>query len=112
MEHSQIIKRIKENFGPWSNVPEDKLSITRLSGMSNACYKVSKLDSDIEPKDLLFRKFECVVTDKKLEQLIFNANCEQGGPKNYFCNDEFRIEEFRQARPITIWEMRNPTITK
>jgi hypothetical protein len=32
------------------------------------------------------------------------------GPKMFFQNDKFRIEEFFEGRPITLWEMRNPMI--
>ena len=34
------------------------------------------------------------------------------GPKLYFQNDEYRIESFFEGRPLTIWELRNPTIMK
>jgi predicted Ser/Thr protein kinase len=51
--------------------------------------------------------------DKPLEALIFNSLSDQQiGPKNIFSNDVFRIEEFIQGRPISIWEMRNPIIMK
>lgn len=32
------------------------------------------------------------------------------GPKMFFQNDKFRIEEFFEGRPLTLWEMRNPMI--
>lgn len=32
------------------------------------------------------------------------------GPKMYFQNTEYRIEEFFEGRPLTIWEMRNPMV--
>jgi hypothetical protein len=51
--------------------------------------------------------------DKQLEALIFNSLSDQKiGPKNIFSNDVYRIEEFIEGRPISIWEMRNPIIMK
>ena len=32
------------------------------------------------------------------------------GPKSIYQTNEYRIEEFINARPLTIWEMRNPVI--
>jgi hypothetical protein len=32
------------------------------------------------------------------------------GPKMFFQNKKFRIEEFFEGRPLTLWEMRNPMI--
>ena len=34
------------------------------------------------------------------------------GPKLYFQNDEYRIESFFEGRPLTIWELRNPTVMR
>ena len=34
------------------------------------------------------------------------------GPQLVYQNDDFRIESFFDGRPLTIWEMRNPTIMR
>ena len=34
------------------------------------------------------------------------------GPKCYYCNDKYRIEEFVDSRALTLFELRNPTILK
>lgn len=83
--------------------------------MSNACYKVQITDHTIldraKPTAVLYRKFMCDVIDRDRENLVFSALSEKGlGPKLLFVNQEYRIEEFFDGRPITIWEMRSPVI--
>lgn len=34
------------------------------------------------------------------------------GPKCIFQNDKYRIESYFDGRPISVWEMRNPTLLK
>jgi len=34
------------------------------------------------------------------------------GPKNIFSNETYRIEEFINGRPMSIWEMKNPFLMK
>jgi hypothetical protein len=63
------------------------------------------------PKSVLFRIFEQELTDRRIEQAIFKVRSEEGtGPKLLFQDDKYRVEGFFEGRPITIWEMRNPTI--
>ena len=43
--------------------------------------------------------------------MIFLAKAEEKtGPKLYCQNDKYRVEGFFEGRPITLWEMRNPSI--
>lgn len=63
------------------------------------------------PKTLLYRRFEQQLTDRRIEQSVFQIKSDNGsGPKNYFMNNEYRIESFFNGRPISIWEMKNKTI--
>lgn len=49
--------------------------------------------------------------DKKIEQAIFIAMSEDGtGPRCFYQDEQIRIEEFFEGRPLTIWEMRNPMV--
>ena len=112
-----ILQRISDAIPSWSqeNLTLDQVEIKRLSGLSNACYRVSikKEMTFCDPKIVLYRKFECQVIDKNLEAAIFKANSDAGlGPKLIFQNDRYRIETFFYGRPLTIWEMRNPAIMK
>ena len=34
------------------------------------------------------------------------------GPKLFFQNSEYRIENFIEGRPLSIWELRNPVIAE
>jgi hypothetical protein len=63
------------------------------------------------PNTLLYRRFEQELTDKRIEQAIFEEkSADRSGPKLYFQNEKYRIEGFFEGRPITIWEMRNPVV--
>lgn len=85
-----------------------------MAGMSNTCYKVKILDgieTIIEPRSLLYRKFVCEIVDKDVEATIFQSMSDQGlGPKLYFRNNDYRVESFFEGRALSFWEVRNPTI--
>lgn len=87
----------------------------RLNGNSNAVFKVNIKDGlypeIVENRAILFRRYEQELIDKQIEQAIFKAMSDDGsGPKMFFQNNKFRIEEFFEGRPLTLWEMRNPMI--
>ena len=115
-----IFERIKEHIPEWGRVLTelDQLEIRRLSGLSNACYKVTLKDSvalpDPQmPRQFLYRKFECQVVDKQVEATLFRCMSEAGlGPKLVHQSETFRIEHFFTGRPLSIWEMRNPVISR
>lgn len=115
---THILTTIKKHVETWNAdpglLPED-LTITRLSGLSNACYKValSSKHSQLQPSMLLFRNFECPIVDWTMENEIFESLSDQGlGPKLYHQSSTYRIEEFFLSRPVTIFEMRNPIFIK
>ena len=97
-------------------MPELKdVKITRLSGMSNACYRVALSEtinlSDESARVVFYRKFLSTVRDRNVEAAIFESMAERGlGPQIIHSEHEFRLEEFISGRPLSIWEMRNPVI--
>ena len=108
-----IFDLITKNVPGWTNVTSpDDIVFNRLSGLSNACYKVSTKDGiSADPPVLLFRKFEQELTDRRIEQAIFQTKSDDGtGPKLFFTDGTYRIEGFFHGRPISIWEMRNASI--
>ena len=109
-----ILKHIKAHVESWEAVTLDQISVAKLSGLSNSCYRVHvEAPSAVQPTTLLYRKFECELIDKRVEATIFESMSSQGlGPKLLFQNTEYRIEEFFDGRQITIWEMRNPSVLK
>lgn len=123
-DKATIFERIGLHLPEWKDVLTelDQLAIKRLSGLSNACFRVEltpgateKLKAEgkqlPEISVLLYRRFEQDLTDKRIEQAIFESKSEDGtGPPLYFQNKEYRIEGFFEGRPISIWEMRNPMI--
>ena len=51
------------------------------------------------------------IGNKDFERVIFRAaSDEKIGPKCLFESDDFRLESFFEGRPLTVWEMRNPTL--
>ena len=61
-----IYERIKKHVPEWSRVLTsiDQVAIRRLSGLSNACYRVALrqeviLEDCNAPRDLCYRKFTC-----------------------------------------------------
>ena len=67
-----ILAHIKEQVPSWAPITSvDQLEIKKMSGLSNACYRVHIKDGGIEPTTLLYRKFECEIVDKKVEGTIF-----------------------------------------
>ena len=85
-----IFERIITHIPEWKQSVRsaEELSIRRLSGLSNACFRVTFKDGvnkTVEPKVLLYRRFEQDLTDKKIEQAIFETKSADGtGPKLYF----------------------------
>lgn len=115
-----ILKNIQEHIPSWKTIiSHEHLHLTRMSGLSNACYRVKispNPDSDdfkqdfenLEPQSLLYRVFECPIVDWDMENELFQSLSEQGiGPKLYYQCAEYRIEGFFLSRPLTIFEMRN-----
>jgi predicted Ser/Thr protein kinase len=86
----------------------EELAIKRLSGLSNACYKVT-----YNHESVLYRKKSSTVADKEQEALLFEAASTQGlGPKCIYQTSEFRIEEYVEGRCPSIWEMQSPIIQR
>eukprot|EP00347_Sterkiella_histriomuscorum_P014696 403359899 len=116
----KILKNIQEHIPTWRNIiTQEHIHLTRLSGLSNACYKVKvspNVDDDdfhfdfanLEPQSLLYRIFECPIVDWDMENELFQVLSDQGiGPKLYYQCPEYRIEGFFLSRALTIFEMRN-----
>jgi len=94
-----ILAHIKDNIPDWHPVTLDQVEIRRLSGLSNACYKVSLKaearfgDGSNAPREVMYRKFECDIIDRKTEATIFRCMAESGqGAGLIFQNDIYRIE--------------------
>ena len=116
-EKDVIFEHLMMHIEEWKPIIKsaDDLIIRRLSGLSNACYKVTikpEIDStQTVIKALLYRRFEQNLTDKRIETSIFKAKSDDGsGPKLFYQGEKYRIESFFEGRPISIWEMRNQQI--
>ena len=113
-----IYQRVLEHVPEWARAVTsiDQIAIRRLSGLSNACYRVALrheivLDDRDVPRDLLYRKFMCAVVDRETEATVFRCMSDSGlGPNLIYQCDAYRIETFVQGRPLSIWEMRSPVI--
>lgn len=115
---TDMFARIKAHVKGWAVISSaDQLDFKRLSGLSNACYKVVPKDAElaalVEPSALLYRKKVSDVVDKKQEAIVFEVMSSQGlGPTCFYQNDDFRIESFFEGRPLSIWELRSPVILR
>ena len=85
-----IVARVREHVGAWAEVESAQVRIKRLSGLSNACYRV-KLQDDVQlpdaetPRVFLYRKFLCAIVDKQIEATVFKCMSNAGfGPKLIF----------------------------
>ena len=90
-----------------------------MSGFNNACYRVTLKEHIClngmgdEKREFLYRKFTGSGGDREIEEVVFRRMSESGlGPRLVFSSNEYRIEHFFAGRPLTIWEMKNPTIMK
>lgn len=115
---ADMFARIKAHVKGWSAISAaDQLEFKRLSGLSNACYRVSPKDPElavlVEPSALLYRKKVSEVVDKTQEAIVFEVMSAQGmGPQCFYQDDDFRIEQFFEGRPLSIWELRSPVILR
>ena len=108
-----ILANIKKHVPSWLEATLAQLDIRRMNGLSNACYRVTFRDYAGEDRVLLYRKFESKVSNKEIEAIIFKYMSDQSlGPKLIFQNSNYRLEQFFNGRPLTIWEMRNPALMK
>ena len=73
----EVVQNIARVFEPWAEVDLMHVSILRMSGLSNYCVKVAIEDQTLKgqviPNVLLYRRFECQIGDKKMEQIIFES---------------------------------------
>lgn len=87
-----MLARIKEHVPSWNIITDvDQLSFKRLSGLSNACYKVTPKDttlaSIVQPNALLYRKKVSELVDKEQEAIVFESMSAQDlGPKCLYQN--------------------------
>ena len=95
-----IYQRVLEHIPEWARAVTsmDQIVIRRLSGLSNACYRVALRhgivleDRDV-PRDLLYRKFMCAIVDSEIEAAVFKCMSDNGlGPKLIHQCKEYRIE--------------------
>ena len=71
-DYQLIFDRITKHIPHWKETlaSVDELSIIRLKGNSNSCFRVEIKDGvkkTLEPKTLLYRRFEQDQTDKMIE---------------------------------------------
>ena len=72
-----ILLNIKANVSAWetADIQLDDITISRLNGLSNACYRVALKDRVDLQQDthrvLLYRKFECKTSNLAIEAIIF-----------------------------------------
>lgn len=103
---------VKTHMSGWEDVPLGSISLKRMAGLSNCVYYV-KTDQKVDIHHLILRVFEAGLIPKEKETLIFAKLSEHKlGPETYYSCEKYRLEEFYDARPSNILELRNATIFK
>jgi len=99
----QEIEAIKTYVHSWEHLAPEQIQFERLGGLSNQMWKVTSLDSSIEPKSVIFRKFgNSTLVDRKQENYILSGLADKGfAPKFYGGTDEYRIEKFYESTTLT-----------
>jgi hypothetical protein len=82
-ERQIIYDRILLHIPDWASVlssPND-ITIQRLSGLSNAVFKVDLNVAGQQKKTVLYRRFEQTLTDRRIENTVFQLKSDDGsGP--------------------------------
>ncbi|CAI2371357.1 unnamed protein product [Moneuplotes crassus] len=114
MHLEKYIPIIGTHLSGWKDVKtEEDAIIFRLSGLSNITCMVKAKSKSVSPRYVIFRVFDNELCSNELESAVFDCLSDQGlGPVCYFQNSHYRIEQSYDARPITIFEMRNPVLLK
>ena len=95
----------------------EDLEITNISGMSNLTFKVGLSERHLAHKHMrekiVVRIYQSATGDCEMEAKIFNEMSRKGrGPKEIEGNEKYRVEQFIDGRPLTMFELRNPYIAK
>jgi thiamine kinase-like enzyme len=108
LEH--YIPYIGKHLSGWKDVKtENDAVIFRLSGLSNITCMVKAKSKSVSPRFVIFRVFNNELCDSEVESAVFECLSDQLlGPVCYYFNKDYRIEQSFDAKPITIFEMRNP----
>ncbi len=84
--YKKVLSDIKKHIKSWKDcetLQPHNIQLTRLSGLSNACYRVKilpetgptqekkELLAAVDPQMLLYRLFECAIVDWNMENEIF-----------------------------------------
>ena len=113
-ELNMFIPYVGKHIEAWKDIKDEKDAvIIKLSGLSNITCMIKANDKHVEPRSVIFRVFDNPLCESDVEDLVFQWMSDHGiGPKCYYKCDHYRIEEWYDSRPITIFEMRNPVFLK
>lgn len=108
----QYIPIIGQHLSSWRDVKtEEDAVIFKLSGLSNITCMVKAKSKSVSPRYVIFKVFVNPLCDREQESTVFECLSDQGlAPVWYYQDNNYRIEQSYDARPITIFEMRSPLI--
>jgi len=101
---------LRSNLSEWKSLRDDEIDMQRLCSLSNLVF-LAKAQQEVSPRQVIFRKFSTQegVVDREKEALIFLEMSKKGlGPKCFGVSEEYRIEEYVNARPIQNKEFNEP----
>jgi thiamine kinase-like enzyme len=109
---------IRSNLPSWSLIPPEEIQMTKLTSYSREVYKVVALNKKIKP--IIFRVITDTVGGKfkkpkglfisnEEEVLVYSKAYEHNlGPKLYYQNNSYRIEEFIEGGKINYDSLYDP----
>lgn len=110
MDHhtSKDLENVKKHLESWQKLPDDKIHFKRLGGLSNLLWKVSADGDDVEPHEVIYRKFgkDTGLVNREKENEVFSVLSDQDlGPKCFGYTPEYRIEQFyyfKELKPTDV----------
>ena len=108
------IQLIGKHLDSWKEILNEKqATIIKFTGSPNITMRIIANWETIEPNSVILRIFKNHLYDRKLEMEVVKILSDQGfSAKWYYQEDWYRIEEYFDARQITVFEMRNPVMLK
>jgi len=105
------LTNIKSALEGWKDITMEQIQVTNGWGLCNKTYIVKALDPAVQPPAVFLRIFgnSLGASDYEQENKIFKEIANKGlGPKCYYANLEYRIEEYIPSQVVPMDELHTP----
>ena len=93
-KYHKEIAHLKASLPEWNSLDNNRIQLQRLSGLTNITFRVT--DTKGQLKSLIFKKYckvEGIIAREHENRISMQGSNRGIGPKCYYANNEFRIEE-------------------